>query len=752
MKTRYTLRAIALAGVSLLPLAAFAAEDDAANKPLIEGDMSVGGYWQSSNNPVYGRYNGFIDQGFGMLGSFDLKSRDAWNSQGTQYFEATGRNLDFSDSYNAPEAEVNAKFGQQGTWGAHVDYDAITYTGNSIYTPYTGSGSLVNGLLPYGGAGINSRGSIFSTTYVSNPSALASVLALTPTETRRDIIDGGANFRVGAWSYDIDLRHEHKAGTMEQTVDASFSGTPFAQPIDYDFDRYRASAAYSTRQLQAQFAYTYSRFTDNFANSAFNVTYFTSPPTPTNALYQAQGAYSLPPSNDAHYFTGALGYNITPSTRISGNFRYGLELQDATMAPATFSTPTQFSSLTAGGGYNLLASNPLSLDGKAQVYGVTTQLSSNPIEDLDLQANYRLDGRDAETPTYAIAGFHGTDGAISPNASYSYPQSWLKQNASLEAGYRLLRESNTKIIVGYGYDDVDRSIAQVGRSSSSTLSAKVTSAPLTDLNGQVGYEHTNRSGVVNIGLPWQALGGSPEPSLAYYQAPMTSDGAKLRLDYTPNQDTSVGVFGKFTQDHYHNPGYNPLTGAGYTGTSMDRNITAGPDASYRLNQDVSLHAFYTFERIFFANNGNGAGPTTNPPGLGHYTAATTDDVHSVGLSGDWKATDRLKLSAGYTFYYGDVSYYLYNGVIAPTTTQSYQNVADLPNVNSSMHSIKLNAEYKLTSTMSVWGGYSYDMFKDSDWAYSWPAVPVGGYSTMTTGVMSPNYVVHTVFSGVTLKF
>lgn len=756
MNTRYTLRAIALASVSLLPLAAHA-EDAATDQKQYIGDVSIGGVWQSEKSPIFGRYNGFTDSGFGAVGSFNVLSRDAWNSGGTTYFEAHGRNLNFTDSSNAPEASVNVKYGQQGWWGAHVDYNAITYTGNTIFTPYTSSGSLVNGLTPYGGAGLRTPGTISTTTYATNPNSLISLLQPTGTSTRRDIVEGGANYRVGDWLMTANLRHEHKDGTMEQTVDASFSGTSFAMPVNYDTDKYTASAAYSTRRLQGTLTYSYSKFTDN--NPAFNAIYFTSPTSASNALYQAQAAYSLPPSNDAHYVTGSLGYNLTPSTRLTGNFRYGVELQNDTMAPTTYSTAAQFSGLTGGGGYSLLSTNPTSLQGEAQVYGATAQLSSNPFENFDIEANYRLDGRDAQTPVYGVAGFHGTDGAISANASFSYPQSWLKQNASVEAGYRILPSSNTKLTVGYAYDDVDRSIAQVGHSNTSTVSAKISSAPLADLNGSAAYEHGNRSAVQNCNLPWQYLANSPtavcEQSIAFYQAPMTSDAAKLRMNYTPNQDLAVGIFGKFAQDHYHYPGYNPITGAGWTGTSMDRNITAGPDVSYRLSKDVSLHSFYTFERIFFANNGNGATPTNVPPANGHFTSSTTDDVHSVGLSGDWKVTDRLKLGASYTFYYGDVSYYMYNGVVVPgAPTASYQNVVPLPDVNSSMHSIKLTGQYTLTSNMSVWGGYSYDMFKDADWAYSWaPVVPTSATgATMTTGVPNPSYHVNTVMTGMTVKF
>ena len=83
------------------------------------------------------------------------------------------------------------------------------------------------------------------------------------TGTRRDIIGGDFKYMYGDWTFTGAIRHEHKEGSMEEAFDGPYGGTAFALPIDYDTDRYDASASYNTRAFQGIFQYTFSHFTDN---------------------------------------------------------------------------------------------------------------------------------------------------------------------------------------------------------------------------------------------------------------------------------------------------------------------------------------------------------------------------------------------------------------------------------------------------------------------------------------------------------
>ena len=125
----YSLRAMALAGVCLAPLAAAAQSFDLdgtaaapAASPAREysGEVTVGARYQSGTSPLFGRYTGNDTKGIGSLGDFHVKGGDTPASGGTLFYEASGSNLNFQagglgpNDNLAPEAELNLSVGQQG--------------------------------------------------------------------------------------------------------------------------------------------------------------------------------------------------------------------------------------------------------------------------------------------------------------------------------------------------------------------------------------------------------------------------------------------------------------------------------------------------------------------------------------------------------------------------------------------------------------------------------------------------------------
>ena len=133
----------------------------------------------------------------------------------------------------------------------------------------------------------------------------------------------------------------------------------------------------------------------------------------------------------------------------------------------------------------------------------------------------------------------------------------------------------------------------------------------------------------------------------------------------------------------------------------------------------------------------------------------------MGLAAEWKVSDRLKIGTEYTFSYGDIAYNLNDGGLSSTNplAASYFNVANLPSINSSMHSVKLHGEYKLADNVTLLAGYGFDLFKDNDWAYGWsPAIAatsaagVQSLNTFTSAEAQPSYRVHSLYTSVRVKF
>jgi hypothetical protein len=271
--------------------------------------------------------------------------------------------------------------------------------------------------------------------------------------------------------------------------------------------------------------------------------------------------------------------------------------------------------------------------------------------------------------------------------------------------------------------------------------------------GRITGSYGDRSGVLDYWTAWQNLEtGSPAfaagtPSGAYYQAPMTLASVNLRGDYTPGGPFSGGVSFKAENDDFHYP--NTTDGTGTTtpinlanqvyGVKSDYNLTASIDGNYRASDAVNFHAYYTYEQIFFNNLGNGecansnglvAAATATAPAqyctgsAGYFQNKYTSGVSTVGLGGEWQATDKLKFTADYTFAYGSVLFGNFNGVFVPANqlAYTYQNVSNYPDENSTMNALTLKAKYALSDNVEFGVGVGWSMFRSSNWNDQQPAV------------------------------
>ncbi len=742
MITRHAFRAIALTSTCLAPLAAFAEDPSTpvAGTMPFHGDIQidVGGLMGNNANQA-GRYNGLNSTGvYGGIGEINLYGGGAWDSGDTNFYKLNGDDLIFHESDHlgtglssdnrwstnihnnlANEGSLEFRAGNQGTWEVGVTYDAITYTGNVIDSLYTVTGNLAtlnNGLQSWGGATATKVGSVTSFTIAK----LGATGAMQPfqTGTRRDIFGGNFKFNWGDWTFSGALRHEHKEGSMEESFDGPYGGTAFALPINYDTDRYDATAAYTTRHLQGLIQYTFSHFSDN--NNFVNLPY---PTSNTAVPFQRSAAYSQAPSSEAHYLTFMLATDLVPLTHINMNARLGLELQNDTFAPNT-ADPNPI----GAPGFSSL--NPVTLQGTtsnspemmAEVYQLKISAASRPFTNINTRIYYGLDGRSVSLNQYQV-NTDGTGGASDSNLSglaFVVPQDWLKQNAGGEVDYHFLPEYDSKVTLGYRFDGVERSNAQVGHSSTSTASLGLSTEFGPEVNGKLTFAYADRTGSLSYLTPWANLTGfstaTPTYSGAYYQAPMTSESVTMRADYSPMHSLTGELFLQFKNEDYNYPGATsytspsgaatiaPLSGVG-GGVKQDYALSVGPDINYRPTDGINVHFFYTYELLFFNNLGNGACSTSATGAClgsaGYFQNKQTSGTNTVGLSGDWQVNEKLKLRADYTVSYGTVMFGQFNGVFVAHPTLSYQNVANYPDFNSLMNMVRLAATYKVEENVTL---------------------------------------------------
>ncbi len=826
----------------------------------VQGEVTIGVQGVTESSADFGRYNGMPDSGVGVVAGWNLGIRDAWDSGGTRYYSFTGNNINvgFGEGF-APEAGITLKAGDQGTWSAFVDYDAKTYRASNDFTSIldskgnlspgylsaltslpTGSGPILSGYVSatapsyfgspsakyYPGGVTVYSGSVGSTaghplgayTYPTpSPGSgydifLASKNELTSTVgTRRDKGTIGGNYELGDWTLGAVVSHEHKDGTLEQSMTTAGSNSGFVtfpMPINYDQDTYTVSANYDNDVLQAHFSYEFSNFIDhNKSGYAFEGWNFTevrtgsaSPYTYTG--YELSGIYSLPPNNQAHTFSGEVAYNVTSTTRVNGTVVYGLQLQNDPFVSPTLNqyALTNFAST--------FAQNPTSLNGLVNTWFTNLTVNSRPLPELSLKASYTLDARDPQTKAMSIYG-DPTD-AITPTTTTYYsgaagntcvpstnkcsipfarqavPASWTKQSIALNAEYHV--DSSTKISVGYKFTDDERGNALTHHAQENAESAKIFSNFAPNVTASLGYIHADRTASApNFSFWTQQIAQSDCATLAngsyvnysngcqqvpFYEAARTQDAVTGMATDAIDQNASLTVFGKYTNNQYHSPDAvyaptvagvgnfpptpgTPPPGLPSHGVNHDYNISAGPDFNYKFDENLEVHTFYTFLRTYRAirnlNSQNGSNPGTGTTTVcsgsvacDYYSEASTYDIHTAGIGGTWHANDRLKFIGDYIFSYGSQGF----AQSGAWSTQGTQNFGGDPQLNTKSvnNQVKLRAIYDYTSSVSLFLGYQFDSLDESDWALVGKTV-----GQVLTGNIPPKYNVSTITAAVTLK-
>lgn len=794
MNIARSLKATLAASVCLLPLQALAQTNNAfdVGKPAAniqstpdDNWISIGAQYRSGPSTYLGRFSGATDSGFYGLGDFQIRGRDAWDSGGTRYWEAVGRNLGYDDR------SFSLKFGNQGTWGFGLSYDGIPYNSVSGFqTVWDKSGALAPGIAP-GSLGVTAQllgtapGTVaaLGAPYpagIAGPAVFQAVYAPGNSPagrmfnesigTQRDVFAGIAKYQWNDWTISGALRHEHKSGT--QIASATINGNPstvtsatvalpttaptgyttafgngmgyFAQPIDYDIDRYDLNAQYASKRIQLQVGYTYSNFTDNLqVINLQNPWAFTSVANSTGI----SAPWSLPPSNAAHQVKLLFGYNITDTTRFNANFAYGVQSQNQ-----GFSTGT-------GNSLVAQAAEPsANLGGLVQTLFANFSLTAQPIKGLDLRVAYTVDDRDNQTPRNSFTGDRNS--AVSGVSTVTnVPFSYDHQTFLAEAGYRVL--PNLKISVNDTYETTARTYADASFVTQNTITGKIRGQIISGVNGAVSYSHQDRDANNYVPLStWQALSLNetmPKGFLLSFEASRVRDEAKASVDLSLIPNMSASLMVKYADDRYPDSTY---------GLRNNHNLTIGPDVSWQVTPALNAHAFYSYQQLYYEQAGvyqssnaiNNPTPPTTSQYVVPWSNKTTDSVHTAGVTVDWQAIkDVLKFSIDYNFAYGDTAYAIGDSISffgatvgASQVTQQSLNLQALPDVTSMLNMVSIRGEYTFRPNMTLMFGYAFEKFTYKDFMNGTSSTYYG--NALLPGYTNPNDAIHVVGAGMRVKF
>lgn len=626
----------------------------------IEGGVG----YQSDDDARFGRYNGYYEEGAKVNVNGDLLYR----TEDGMFIDGIIEDLGLDSR------RVRIEAGKQGSYEIGVEYDQIpNYREDGTQTPYR---NLGNGLLELPNSWISGP----TTDQMPNLNSSLKDITL-ETERRRT----GANFKflpMRGWELSGYARHEVKDGVKDVGATFSFDQTVILPiPFEYTTDDFGLTLGYHDDKFQGQISYTASLF-DNDNDS---ITWRNPYVDDTSDI--AYGRMAENPDNEFHQLSAILGYQILPSTSITGRFSRGVMTQDADLLP--YSINPNFTG------------TPPTKTAQAEVNTTLASVSVNsrPIKRLQLEGSYTYSDRDNKTPinTYNIITTDVGSGGQRKNRPYSMEQNVFK----LKAKYQLPKR--TYVSLGYDDDRKDRTYTYVEETHDKILWGKIRFQPTTNLEASLKYTHAKRdAGNYTPLSEIDPLFDNPNEN--FYNNPLMrahhlSDRTRNQLgawfSYMPVHTLSLNLDLDYYQDDYDDM---------YLGLQEASGHIATMSASAALTETLTATAYYTYDRLSSDEKGSEKMLATDPDN--YWISSNTNRTDTVGFGVNWIVIEDeldIGLETAYAEYIGEIE---------------FDNAQALPDFKSELTSVNLHANYQFSESLSIRAEYRYERYTEEDWTRS----------------------------------
>jgi hypothetical protein len=643
---------------------------------IIDFDLRGGGAYDS-NDPTRWRILGTdlgletrdIELEYGQQGTFRLNAgfdellrsgSAVYDSISTPYQGVGTTNLTLPSNWSAPLYPSAATMGAGNTYPAPsgtmlglaaTSYGSPLVTGTTYVCRTTTNGCVPNAAL--GGA------------YTTGlPVTAANTAMLTQNRndlddfqsvrlsTRRDKQDYGATYELSTrWNVSVGMQREDKHGIKPLGVVNSGNGgyagenaTIIPEVIDTTTDQYHASLNFKGEQAYGTVAYYGSMFDNHAKSMTLQNPYAvgTYNGVTQNAYGNSSATISEEPNSTFNQFRLGGGYHFTPTLKLVADAAYGRNEQNDSFVldPSMFATPTG----AAGAATNNGASVPTnSANALVVTKSLDLKLSARPISKLNLDAAYKFDERDNQTPIHTFVWYD--DGA----KNFGAPNGLLNGANIPGVASGLPIYSGVNIVDNRPY-----------------------SKKVNQLDGTADYAFA-KGQAVKAGVEWQSIDRWCNDSwidCSFADRSHETTG-KLEYRFTPSGPISGRIAADYGSRHVD---YNPnawmslapalgatniptLATAGYSGTILGF-MNANGLSPYGLPIGANASSGLTGSNLAVYNLLYGAGNggltnsyyginnvTQNWPGLDVYNMANRDRGRLRG-SADWQVSDAFALQAG----------------------------------------------------------------------------------------------------------
>ncbi|MCG9720948.1 MtrB/PioB family decaheme-associated outer membrane protein [Shewanella sp. Isolate7] len=499
------------------------------------------------------------------------------------------------------------------------------------------------------------------------------------------------------WSTYINYQREDKTGLKQASGSFFNQSMMLAEPVDYTTDTVEAGIKLKGDNWFTALAYSGSSFKNEYSQLTFDNAF-----NPTFGA-QTQGTMALDPDNEAHTVS-LMGQYTAGSTIMSGRVHYGQMSQDQALVTSgyIYTTPVE------------------AVDAKVDMTGANLKVVSRLNRTVRLNASYDYSDRDNKTNVdeWTQISINSTTGKV----AYNTPYDFTSQRAKVGADFRLSR--GMKLDAGYDFRRDERSYQDRETTDENTLWAKFHLSALDNWDMWIKGSYGERDGSTYQASEWTS---SESNSLLrkYNLADRKRTMVEARISHTPIDALTIDFGGRYALDDYNET---------QIGLTESKDISYDINASYLINDDMMVNAFYNRQNI----DSEQAGSTNF--GAPNWYGLVEDQVDVIGAGFSYNNLLEKKLRLGVDYTYSDSS----------SNTQVQQGLTgDYGDYYAKVHNINVYGQYQASDKMALRLDYKMEKYEDNDPGNS--INPDGIWNVVGFGYNSHDYNAHLIMLSMSYK-
>jgi len=273
-------------------------------------------------------------------------------------------------------------------------------------------------------------------------------------------------------------------------------------------------------------------------------------------------------------------------------------------------------------------------------------------------------------------------------------------------------------------ETIERSPSEVKETTEDKGEIRLRLKPLDNVQLSISGALASRDGT-----DYRPVAGENTLLRKYNLSDRDRTSGRVDVGYQPSDRLALSANLEISEDDYDNTQVG-LTEATYHAITLD--------ASYRLSDDLSGHAYVGRERFESDQAGS------QVPNAADWFVENEDTVDSFGLGLRWRTNERLELGSEYVFSRT-------NGDTDIRSNNALPPVSQFPDLESKRHSLQLYADYLLHKNTSLKFTYRYEKYDEDDWSLD-GVYPATIPEVLVLGEEAPDYDQHVLGISLVMKF